>query len=461
MTGNTSNTLLTDLYQLTMAESYFRQNMNQPATFSLFVRRLPVHRGYLVSAGLADTVEFLTSMRFSGEDISFLESTRRFSGDFLDYLSKFRFSGDVWAIPEGKIYFADEPMIEVTAPLIESQIVETFILNQMSFQSLIASKAARCVSVSGERNCIDFALRRTHGTDAGMKVARSSYLSGFESTSNVLAGKEYGIPLAGTMAHSYIASFPTELDAFRAYALSYPDSCVLLIDTYDTIDGARNAAVIGREMEAQGHHLRAVRLDSGDLIGLSYQVREILDEANLRPVRIIASGSLDEFEVEKIAVDGAPIDGLGIGTKMGVSGDAPWLDTVYKLVMYDERPILKLSEGKGTLAGEKQIFRTMDIHGKFGGDVIGMRGELPGEGEDLLLEQIMANGVLTGPLPTLGESRERFKTELAKLPDPCKLLTSPTAYPVTLSERLTNLQEQILRNIREVSFPRGSNLTEN
>ena len=345
--------LLTDLYELTMAQSYFQHGMFAPATFSLFIREYPPNRSYFVAAGLEDVLTYLEEWRFPEESIDYLRSSGIFSADFLDYLSGLRFTGEVRAIPEGRLFFADEPILEVTGPVVEAQIVETFIINQVNLQSIIATKAARCVRAARGKSLVDFSLRRTQGIDAGMKVARASYLVGFQATSNVMAGKVYGIPISGTMAHSFVTSYGHELDAFRAFAESFPERSTLLIDTYDTVAGARKAVVVGKEMEALGQRLRGVRLDSGDLVSLSREVRSILDQAGLHYVSIVASGGLDEFDVEDMTSQDAPIDSFGVGTKMGVSSDAPWSDMAYKLVKYDGRPVLKLSTGKISLPGRE------------------------------------------------------------------------------------------------------------
>lgn len=451
MTGydKADEALLTDLYELTMAQSYFQEGMDAPATFSLFTRKFPENRAYLVCAGLEDVLRYLEDLRFSSEGIDFLHTTGFFSDAFLTYLQQLQFTGDVWALPEGRIYFCDEPVVEVTAPIVEAQLVETYLLNQINLQSLIATKAARCASAAGGRNLVDFSLRRTQGTDAGMKVARCSYMAGFAATSNVLAGKSYGIPLTGTMAHSYVVSFDHEIDAFRAYARSFPDHTILLIDTYDTLAGAHKAAVVAKEMERQGHRLRAVRLDSGDLITLSREVRQVLDREGLDYVEIFASGGLDEFQVEEVLAGGALIDGFGIGTKMGVSGDAPWLDTAYKLVKYAGRPVLKLSTGKVTLADEKQLFRLREGDGMFTEDIIALRDEPCPEGAEPLLSRVMEDGRTTVTLPSLGEIRERFQEELSRLPERYKALRNPPAYPVSLSPGLLRLQEKAQRHVEQ------------
>ena len=444
--------LFTDLYELTMAQGYFRQGMSSQATFSLFVRPSRVKRSYLVSAGLEDVLRYLEDFSFSGSAIDYLRSTSTFTDDFLDYLGSLRFTGRVRAIPEGRIYFHNEPALEITAPIIEAQIIETLVINQVNLQSLIATKAARCLWAGRGKAMVDFSLRRAHGVDAGMKAARSSYMVGFSSTSNVLAGKTYGLPVAGTMAHSFVTSFEREIDAFRAYAESFPDDTVLLLDTYDTVAAAAKAAEVGREMEARGHRLRAVRLDSGDLLGLSRDVRRVLNEAGLDYVRVLVSGGLDEFQVDELVQAGAPIDAFGVGTRMAVSGDAPWLDMAYKLVKYAGRPVLKLSTGKVSLADEKQVFRLRDDESRLKGDVIGLSDETPPEsGAEPLLETFMENGEMLAPPPAIEELRERFRIEFAALDDRFKVVKNPAKYPVRLSSRLRRLQRDLTAQLEQGS----------
>ena len=436
--------LFTDLYELTMAQGYFREGMFAPATFSLFIREYPPNRSYFVAAGLEDLLTYLEGWSFSLEDINYLRSTSNFSTEFLDYLSRLKFSGEVWAMHEGGLFFANEPVMEVTAPIIEAQIVETYVINQMNLQSMIAGKAARCVWAAQGKTLADFSLRRTHGTDAGMKVARASYITGFQSTSNVLAGKRYGIPISGTMAHSFVTSFPHELDAFRAYARSYPNTTILLIDTYDTLAGARRAVVVGKELETQGHRLQGVRLDSGDYGQLSREVREILDQAGLDYVAIVASGGLDEFQLEDLTRAGAPIDAFGVGTRLGVSDDAPWTDMAYKLVSYDDRPVLKLSERKVSLPGGKQVFRTRDEKGSFDQDIIALRDEGVPTGEPLLAK-VMEGGKRTDSPGNLEQIRVRFEEEFSHLHDRLKVLRDPPTYNVTLSPDLQALYHRMER----------------
>jgi nicotinate phosphoribosyltransferase len=436
--------LLTDLYELTMAASYFENAMADPATFSLFIRKFPPDRAYFVAAGLQDFLDFAANFRFSDSDLAYLEDTGTFSDAFLDYLKDMRFTGSIRALAEGEIFFDNEPIIEVTAPIVEAQILETFAINTINLQSMIATKAARCIHAASGRRLVDFSLRRTHGTDAGLKVARSSYIAGFVATSNVLAGKLYGIPITGTMAHSYISSFGDELEAFRAYARSFPDKTILLIDTYDTVAGAQKAAVVGQELGEEGHKLVGVRLDSGDMAQLSRQVRKILDDAGLDDTEVFASSSFDEYKIAKAITEGAMIDAFGVGTKMGVSSDAPYFDMVYKLVQYAGRPIMKLSTGKVNLPGEKQVFRKTDAQGRFSEDVIGTRDETI-EDTRPLLEPVMKDGKLLGSHPSLDEIRDRFRKNFESLDDSYKVLEGTPSYPLGLSPRLKELQDSLAR----------------
>ena len=444
--------LFTDLYELTMAASYFENEFFSPATFSLFIREYPEDRGYFVSAGLSHVLEFLESFSFEQEELDYLASQKLFSEDFLHYLSRLRFTGEVRAMDEGRVFFKDEPVVEVTAPIIEGQIVETFVINAINLEVCIATKASRCVSAASGRNLVDFSLRRTQGEDAGLKVARASYIAGFSATSNVMAGKLYGIPVAGTMAHSYITSFPDELDAFRAFSRTFPDNTVLLIDTYDTLEGARKAVEVAREMASRGHSLRGVRLDSGDMAELSKEVRSILDEAGLREVKIFASGGFDEHKIDDVVRQGAEIDAFGVGTRMGVSADAPYADIAYKLVQYAGRPVLKLSSGKKSLASEKQVFRNA-CNGRPTGDVIALKDEeLAGE---KMLRTVMRDGKTVSRPDSLAEIRERFRHEFERLDPACKAIRAPARYPVELSEKLKRLQEETIEETKERELGNG------
>jgi nicotinate phosphoribosyltransferase len=433
--------LFTDLYELTMAAGYFDRRMVDPATFSLFVRPHP-KRGYFVAAGLQAVVDALTRFQFSDEEIDWLAQTGRFNREFLAHLATLRFTGDVMAMAEGEIFFPGEPIVEVTAPLIQAQIIETYLINTMGVASLMATKASRCVHAAAGRPVVDFSLRRTQGSHAGMVVARSAYIAGFAGTSNVLAGKTWGIPISGTMAHSFVTAFESETDAFQAYANLFPESAVFLIDTYDTLQGARAAAMVGNHMKQTGNTLLGVRLDSGDMIALSKRVRRILDEAGLPEVKIFASSGFDEYAVARLIAGGARIDAFGVGTRLGVSADAPYLDMVYKMVRLGSRNVRKVSEGKITLAGEKQVFRRKAADGCFGGDIIGVRAETV-NGATALLRPTMENGRPVGPMPTLAEIRARFSKNFEQLDHRYKRFTDAKPYPVRVSERLAEIQEQL------------------
>ena len=443
-----SSALMTDLYELTMAASYFDHGVDGRATFSLFVRELPENRNYLTACGLAEVLEYLERFRFEPGDIDYLHSLKLFRDDFLDYLKGLRFSGDLVALPEGTVFFPNEPLLEIEGPLLETQLFETFVINALNLQTMIATKAARSVQAAQGRRVVDFALRRTQGVDAGLRVARATYLAGFSGTSNVLAGARYGIPVVGTMAHSYVTAFEREIESFRAFVGSFPDSAVLLIDTYDTLEGAHKAAKVAGEMEKRGHKLRGVRLDSGDMAQLSRGVRAILDEAGLDDVLIFASGAFDEYKLAKVVEAGAAIDSFGVGTKVGVSADAPYLDISYKLVMIDERPVIKLSRGKKSLAGPKQVFRLFDGQGLMREDILARREEKVPGGRPLL-EEYMASGRRIGPAESLEEIRERFQRQLKALPEEYLELKRKAAYPVSHSRGLARLQEQVEQRIEE------------
>ncbi len=441
--------LLTDLYELTMAACYFELGMFEPASFSLFIREYPPNRRYFVSAGLADVLSYLEELSFTPDDLEYLQKTGLFKKEFLDYLKKFRFTGDVYAIPEGRLFFSNEPLLEIRAPLIEAQLGETFIINALNLQVMIATKASRCFHAAWPRKLIDFSLRRTQGIDAGLKVARACYIGGFIGTSNVLAGKIYGIPVFGTMAHSFITCFQREIDAFRAFARVFPENSVLLIDTYDTINGAIKAAEVGREMNKEGKRLKGVRLDSGEMSELSQKVRKILRESGLTETQILASGGFDEYKIKAVLDGGGDIDSFGVGTKMGVSADAPYLDMAYKLVDYGGRPVLKLSPGKMTLPSEKQVFRFYSKGGKLEYDVIGLR-EDRFEGAEPLLLKVMEKGKVTLKLPALDEIQKVFLEEFSLLDEKFKSIEpSEERYPISVSPSLNHLKEEIITRIRK------------
>jgi nicotinate phosphoribosyltransferase len=439
---NLSDALFTDFYELTMAQAYWQSGMTADATFSLFFRTYPPDRAYFVFAGLADALEHLEGFRFSGGDISHLRSTKRLGGDFLSYLQELRFTGSVRAMHEGAIAFAGEPVLEVTAPVIEAQLLETFLINQINLQTVLATKASRVVHAAQGRRVVDFAARRTHGREASDRLARVSYMVGFAGTSNALAGGTYGIPTFGTMAHSFITAFDGEADAFRAYAKAFPDTSTFLVDTYDTVEGVRNAIVVAREMVQRGGALQAIRLDSGDLRDLARTARTMLDEAGLEAVRIFASGGLDELAMEELARSGVPIDGYGVGTKVGVSADAPWADCVYKMVAYDARPVLKLSGDKATLPGPKQVYRRCG-GGRYAADVVACASEPPPAGAKPLLQEVMLNGKPLAPPPSLPHLRKRFAGYFERLPEEHKALRSPAAYDVRVSDALEELRRRL------------------
>jgi nicotinate phosphoribosyltransferase len=455
MAAQPSLGLFTDFYELTMAQAYWESGQTAPATFSLFFRALPPDRGYFVFAGLADVLGFLEDFRLEPGDIAYLRTFGRFTDEFLAYLAKLRFTGSVRAMPEGSIFFPNEAVLEVTAPIIEAQLVETYILNQVHLQTLQASKAARVYHAARGAQLVDFAARRCQGVDAANQFARLSYLVGFHATSNTLAGAVHDIPVFGTMAHSFITSFPAEIDAFCRYAESFPDSSSFLVDTYDTLEGVNNAVAVAQELKRHGHMLGAIRLDSGDLGDLAKKARALLDQAGLGDVRIFASGGLDEFAVEALLQAGAPIDGFGIGARVGVSADAPQADCAYKLVAYDGRPVLKLSPGKETLAGPTQVFRFRGADSTYQADVIaGADEEAPAEVEPLLRAFLRAGQRLEA-LPPLQELRRRFQAEFACLPEPHKALRAPKPYPVHISEALGQLQDRVAAETRQRELGSG------
>jgi nicotinate phosphoribosyltransferase len=441
--------LLTDAYELTMLQAYWREEMFGPAAFSLYVRRLPQSRNYLLACGLDDVLRFVERLRFDAESIDHLATLHRFDPAFLDWLARLRFTGSVWAVPEGTPVFAEEPLLEVEAPLPEAQLLETFVMNQVHFQTVAASKAARVVQAAAGRQVVDFGLRRIHGADAGLKAARAFHIAGVHATSNVLAGKVYGIPTAGTLAHSYVQAHATEMEAFRSFAQTWPDT-ILLVDTYDTLQGVRNVVALAKEL-GERFHVRGIRLDSGDLGVLATGARAILDEAGLQNVRIFASGGLDEHEIERLIGAGAPIDAFGVGSLMGVSADAPYLDTAYKLVEYAGHGRTKLAPHKRILPGRKQVFR-LEENGEAVGDVIGRASEsLPGRP---LLVNVMRDGVRTADgNVSLEAARRRAQHELSRLPARVRALEPATPpYPTRLSPSLERYWRELEASARTSSF---------
>lgn len=439
--------LLTDLYELGMLDAYRREGMEAPACFEFFVRKLPPCRNFLVAAGLAQVVEFLEDARFAEEELAWLERTGRFAPETIARLRAFRFTGDIDAMPEGTVFFADEPVLRVTAPLPEAQLVESRLINLLHFQILIASKAARMVLAAPGRILLDFGLRRAHGAEAGLLAARASYLAGFTGTATVPAEALFGIPIYGTMAHSFVQAFASEREAFAAFARSRPKSLILLIDTYDTEAAARLVVEMAPELAARGTPVAGVRIDSGDLAAHARAVRAILDAGGLHDVKIFASGGLDEQLLARHRAEGVPIDGYGIGTSLTTSTDWPALDCAYKLVAYAFEPRRKRSEGKATWPGAKQVWRRYES-GRMVGDRLGLAEER-GDGEPLLVP-VMRGGRRVGPLPSLEEARRRCARELAALPEPLRgLEPADPPYPVEPTEALRALAAACDRRQRE------------
>jgi nicotinate phosphoribosyltransferase len=435
--------LLTDLYELRMLQAYREEGLTDTAVFTLSVRRLPDRRNFLLACGLDSVLEYLERLRFTPDDLAYLESIGSFSRHFLDSLADFRFTGDVHAMPEGTPVFHDEPILEIEAPLPEAQLVETFVMNQMHVQTVIASKAARVVLAARGRTVVDFGARRTHGIDAANKAARASYIAGVASTSNVLAGKQYGIPVAGTMAHSYVQAHAVESDAFRAFARLYPGT-ILLVDTYDTLAAVQK--VIDLHRMDPSFRISAVRLDSGDLAQLAVDTRRLLDAAGLTAIEIFASSGLDEDAIATLVAADAPIDGFGVGTAMGASSDAPVLDMVYKLCAYAGQGRVKLSTGKPVLPGRKQVFR-FEKDGRASHDVIARASEQL-DGRPLLRPMMRGGRRLPGASVTLDEPRRRAREELSRLPS--SLLERGPAeppYPVRTSDALAKYHAAVAAGI--------------
>jgi nicotinate phosphoribosyltransferase len=431
--------LLTDLYELNMAASYLRRGMTGPATFSLFIRELPRGWGFLVACGLRRCLEFLEHLAFTDEELEYLAREHRYPNDTIEAFRELRFTGEVWAIPEGRVVYPEEPLLEVTAPLPEAQLVETYLLNQVTYMTAVASKAARCRLAAPEADLVDFSFRRVHGGEASIGVAWATAVAGFSATSNVEAARRLGLRATGTMAHSYVEAFDTESEAFRAFAEDFPDAVTLLVDTYDTPRGVAKAVEIGRALEASGKRLLGIRLDSGDLAMLAKEARATLDAAGLEDARILASGGLDEHAIEAMASAGAPIDAYGVGTKVGVAADSPYLDSVYKLVEFDGSPVAKLSTGKATLPGRKQVWRRAGTE-----DVIGLRDEeMPG---DRLLEEVMRDGEPTRE-HELAEARERCRRDLDALRDEARSLRASRDGHPRRSDRLSALADEVRATI--------------
>ena len=436
--------LLMDLYQLTMAQAYFALGMRELAVFELFVRNLPPGRGFLVAAGLAQAVEYLERLHFGPEDIEYLAGLGLFSPEFLKYLATCRFSGSVHAMREGTPFFAQEPVLRVTAPIPEAQLVESRILNIVHFQTVIASKAVRCTLAAGERQLVDFGLRRAHEADAGFFAARAAYVGGFHATATVEAGRCFGIPLSGTLAHSFIEAHRSEEEAFRNFAVTYPGAATLLIDTYDTECGAERAAAVARELRkiASPHRIRAVRIDSGDLARECRTVRRVLDSLECQDIQIVVSGGLDEYAIEQLVKSAAPIDAFGVGTALDVAADAPALDMAYKLQEYAGEPRRKRSPGKATWPGVKQVFRERGPQHQIVRDAVVLAEEaVPGEA---LLVEVMRKGHSVAPAKPLAQIRAYCLQEVHALPAPLQGLQQRAgAVPVRISAALRALAAQL------------------
>jgi nicotinate phosphoribosyltransferase len=439
--------LLTDLYQLNMVQTYLERGKTEIAVFEFFVRALPDRRGFLIAAGLQQALEYLETMHFSPEDISWLARSGRFEPVLIDRLASFRFTGDVHALPEGTPFFANEPILRVTAPLPEAQLVETTLINILHFQTLIASKAARMVLAAPSKLLVDFGLRRAHSVEAGLMAARASYIAGFDGTATIMAGKLWDIPLYGTMAHSFIETYDDEAQAFDDFARSRPDRLVILLDTYDTEAAARKVVALAPRLRAAGIKVSGVRLDSGDLITLARSVRRILDKGGLNEVTIFASGGLDEDDLVEFARRNAPIDGYGMGTSLVTSSDAPALDCAYKLEEYGGVARRKRSTGKATWPGRKQVWRSYGTDGLMAGDVLSLEGD--SQSGESLLQPVMRGGRQLVSPPSPAEIRSRTANELQRLPERLRQLEPGAVYPVQVARALVDLAEEVDRRLAQ------------
>jgi nicotinate phosphoribosyltransferase len=443
--------LLTDLYQLAMMEAYLDQDMTETAVFEFFVRRLPDKRSFLMAAGLEQALEYLENLRFTPQDIEWLTSTGRFRSRLIDYLGNLRFTGDVHAMPEGTVFFPNEPILRITAPLPQAQLVETRLINILHYQILVASKAARAVLVAPGKLLVDFGLRRAHGSEAGLMAARASYLAGFAGTATVLADELFGIPSFGTMAHSFIEAHDDEATAFEHFATSRPNNLTFLIDTYDSVAAAHKIVALAPRLKARGIVIRSVRIDSGDLVVLSKQVRAILDQGGLTDVGIFASGGLDEASVADLLARGAALTGFGLGTALTTSADVPSADCVYKLQEYAGVARRKHSVGKVTWPGRKQVWRRYGADGQMAGDVLSLETDKqPGEP---LLFPVMQAGRRLGSAESLSESRTRAARELTRLPEPLRHLDGKAVYRVDVSEALSGLAAEVDRRLAMHAVP--------
>lgn len=440
-----ASALLTDLYELTMAQAYLEQGMTGPAVFEFFVRKLPANRNFLVAAGLEQVLSYLTDLQVTQEELVWLDRSGRFSSGFLRNLETLRFTGDVDAMAEGTVFFPHEPILRVAAPLPQAQLVESRVMNLLHFQTMVASKAARSVLVAGGKPLIDFGLRRAHGAEAGLLAARASYLSGFAGTATVLAGKVFGIPLYGTMAHSFVQAHEDELLAFEHFAQAHPENVVLLIDTYDTEAAAQNVVSLAPKLNARGISVKGVRLDSGDLADHARKVRRILDEGGLSHTQILASGNLDEYRLRDLVRNAVPIDSFAVGTAMTTSSDAPSLDCAYKLQEYAGRPTRKRSEGKATWPGRKHVYRYLTPDARLSHDIVTTdRDRRPRES---LLQPVMKEGRRLELAPDLGESRQYAAAQLRQLPESLRTLEIGPSYDVRISQDLQSLAYAVDRSL--------------
>ncbi|MEK6736886.1 MAG: nicotinate phosphoribosyltransferase [Pseudomonadota bacterium] len=435
-----SSPLLADLYQFTMLQTYLEQNMQETAVFELFVRKLPPGRNFMVAAGLEQVIDFLENLKFSTEELDWLAT--RFPSHVITYLEKFHFDGDVHAMPEGTIFFPNQPILRITAKLPQAQLVESRIINLMHFETLIASKAARSVLVAPDKLLVDFGMRRAHGAEAGLLAARASYLAGFSGTATVLAGTLYDIPLFGTMAHSFIQAHSDESAAFEHFARSHPDNTILLIDTYDTEAAANKVVTLANKLKADKINIQGVRLDSGDLAEHARNVRQILNAGGLKDATIFASGNLDEYQLHALLSANAPIDGFGIGTALDISSDAPALDCAYKLQEYAGKPRRKHSEGKATWPGRKQVYRNYGIDGYMTGDIVALEESDPQEGEPLI-QPFMRCGKRLRSNPSLHEIRNQTTANYKRMPASLITLKPAPTYPVTISTALRAMANQL------------------
>jgi nicotinate phosphoribosyltransferase len=439
----TTTPLLTDLYQLTMLQAYLEHGLTEMAVFELFMRKLPARRSFLLAAGLDPALEFLEQLRFSAEELEWLARSDRFGKQLVDYLGAFRFTGDVEAMPEGTVFFADEPILRVTAPLPQAQLIETRLINILHFQSVVAAKAARMVLAAPGKLLVDFGLRSAHGAEAGLMAARASYIAGFGGTATVLANTLFGIPIFGTMAHSFVQAHDDESTAFENFARSRPENVILLIDTYETEAAARKVVALAPRLKELGITIRGVRLDSGDLAALSRNVRRILDDGGLAQASIFASGGIDEDVLAALAKAGAPIDGFGVGSSLTNAPDAPVLDCAYKLQEYAGLPRRKRSIGKMTWPGRKQVWRRFGPDGRMAGDILSLTNDQqPGE---KLLEPVMRGGRRLEPRPALDQMRARAARDLQMLPEPLRRLEASAFYPVEVADALTRLAAEVDR----------------